>query len=135
MSENIGLDPLLLSHKNAAESLSLSAALENNIPVLAFTTTRWNRLQSNSPNNDRPYPTTSDCIKFALQHPGVEIVIHSARDEAELDDAILPLLSASATKQSAWLSADEYDQWRIYGNDEVKWNDDDSFDEYPEESI
>jgi aryl-alcohol dehydrogenase-like predicted oxidoreductase len=124
-----------MSHKNAAESLSLSAALENNIPVLAFTTTRWNRLQSNSPNNDRPYPTTSDCIKFALQHPGVEIVIHSARDEEELDDAILPLLSASATKQSAWLSEDEYDQWRIHGNDEVKWNDDDSFDEYPEESI
>ena len=61
-------------------------------------------------------------------------MIHSARDEDELNDAILPLIS-TASKQSIWLSEDEYDLWRMYGNDEVKWNEDDSFDEYPGESI
>jgi len=124
-----------MSHRNAAESISLPKALDNNIPVLAFTTTRWNRLQSNPPtDNTNSYPTTSDCIKFALQHPAIDIVIHSARDDDELDESILPLIS-TASKQSTWLSEDEYDLWRAYGNDEVKWNEDDSFDEYPEESI
>ena len=124
-----------MSHRNAAESISLPKALDNNIPVLAFTTTRWNRLQNNPrTDNTNSYPTTSDCIKFALQHPAIDIVIHSARDEDELDDAILPLIS-TGSKQSTWLSEDEYIGWRMYGNDEVKWNKDDSFDEYPEESI
>jgi len=108
-----------MSHRNAAELISLPKALDNNIPVLAFTTTRWNRLQNNPPtdNTNPPYPTTSDCIKFALQHPAIDIVIHSARDDDELDDAILPLIS-TASKQSTWSSEDEYNGWRMYGNDE-----------------
>lgn len=62
-------------------------------------------------------------------------MIHSARDDEELDDSILPLIFTVTSKQSTWLSEDEYNGWRTYGDDEIKWNEDDSFDEYPEESI
>ena len=83
-----------LSHRVAAESLSLPKALEKNIPVLAFTTTRWNRLQSDPPMVADSLPSTSDCLKFALHHPAVEIVLHSARDYGnELDEALPPLFS------------------------------------------
>ena len=137
-SDTPAFDALMLrynmSHKNAAESLSLPSAIQNNVPILAFTTTRWNRLQSDPPTNTGPYPTTADCLKFALQHSAVDIVLHSARDEKELDDAILPLLSCSTSEQPNWLSTNEYEQWRTYGSDENEWNEDDCFDEYPEES-
>ena len=155
-----------LSHKRAAETLSLPNALGNEIPVIAFTTTRWNRLQSHNDDDDNdeycdedaldngvqkkintasPTTTTSDCLKFALRHPAVEIVLHSARDEEELAEALLPLIATTAncaastlssmpgSKESlGWLSEEENHRLRLYGNDELHWNDD-GFDEYPEE--
>lgn len=127
-----------MSHKVAAESVSLPIALGHNIPVLAFTTTRWNRLQSDpapGATTTDSLPTTSDCIKFALQHPAIELVLHSARDEEELDEAMLPLFSCSSSRQSSWLPRDQYEHWRDYGDDEMKWNEDDEFDEYPEEMV
>mmetsp|Transcript_15681 Transcript_15681/g.33759 ORF Transcript_15681/g.33759 Transcript_15681/m.33759 type:complete len:168 (+) Transcript_15681:878-1381(+) len=143
--ETPAFDALMLrysmSHRNAAESLSFPKAMENNIPVLAFTTTRWNRLQSDPPPStmmmDGFRPTTSECLKFALHHPAVEVVLHSARDEEELDEALLPLLSSSlaTSKRTGWLSEEECEQWRVYGSDEARWNEDDAFDEYPEESM
>ena len=142
------LDALMLrynmAHRSAAECLSLPAALENGIPVVAFTTTRWNRLQEVSADIPSGHlsqirPTTADCIKFALNHPSVEIVLHSARDDEELMEAMLPIISkssqssASVEKMTDWLSEDELRLWRAYGNDEVAWNAGDGFDEYPDE--
>ncbi|KAL7438133.1 hypothetical protein ACHAXM_006071, partial [Skeletonema potamos] len=119
------LDAIMLrynmSHRKAAETISFPEALSKNIPVLAFTTTRWNRLQRASPAIN-----TADCLTFALQHPAVEVVIHSARDEDELDDALLALFSSS--DRSHWMPDSN-----VFG-DEMAWNDD-SYDEYPDESI
>ena len=63
-----------MSHKVAAESLSLPRALENGVPVVAFTTTRWNRLlqqrcPTTSENKDDDARddvaiTSADCIEF-----------------------------------------------------------------------
>lgn len=122
-----------MSHRNAAEAISLPKARENGIPVLAFTTTRWNRLQSDPPFATEYCPNTADCIKFGLQNEQIEVVLHSARDENELDEALLPLFASAG--QPNWLSKEENERWRAYGNDEGLWNEDDSFDEYPDESI
>mmetsp|Transcript_9892 Transcript_9892/g.19220 ORF Transcript_9892/g.19220 Transcript_9892/m.19220 type:complete len:484 (-) Transcript_9892:34-1485(-) len=138
-----------LSHKAAAESLSLPCALRYDIPVLAFTTTRWNRLQKDVSIS------SSDCVKFALQHPAVEVVLHSARDEKELEETLFPLMMAASSSSSSsstalndgsgssngcctnsmtWISEEEYERLRLYGNEEMEWNQDDGFDEYPEET-
>jgi aryl-alcohol dehydrogenase-like predicted oxidoreductase len=89
------LDAIMLrynmSHKRAAETISFPQALKKNIPVIAFTTTRWNRLQRKA----SPTINTADCLKFALKHPAVEVVLHSARDEDELNNALSPLFSCS----------------------------------------
>ena len=122
-----------LSHKNAAESVSFPYAVQNGVPVIAFTTTRWNRLLRNDPcvkNNESVPPSPADCIKFALRHTAVEIVLHSARDEEELENTLQTLISSPLH----WETDEEYNSWRKYGEDEVAWNVDDDFDEYPNES-
>lgn len=133
LASGSNLDALMLrynmNHKKAAETISFPEAINRNIPVLAFTTTRWNRLQRNS----SPTVTTSDCIKFALNHQAVEVVLHSARDEDELEDALLPLFLCP--DQCQWMSESKNDDLRTYyGGDEIDWNDD-GFDEYPDESV
>ncbi|KAK1746981.1 putative glucosidase 2 beta subunit-like protein [Skeletonema marinoi] len=49
LSGAASLDAIMLrynmSHRKAAETISFPKALESNIPVLAFTTTRWNRFK------------------------------------------------------------------------------------------
>ena len=51
----------------------------------------------------------------------MEIVLHSARNEAELEEALRGLRD---------IPAEEVSKWRKYGD--LDWNDD-GFDEYPEE--
>ncbi|CAM9324700.1 unnamed protein product, partial [Heterosigma akashiwo] len=119
-----------MSHKDAAERLSFPAARENGKAVIAFTSTRWNRLQEGIQNNSQWNkdfaPTSADCLSFVFgskASPPVEAVLHSARDEDEL------LCSLSEFKM---LSLDEENKWRDYGKIFEELNED-NFDEYPEE--
>jgi len=117
-----------MSHKDAAKAISLPAAIKNKKPVMAFTTTRWNALQRghddwNGSSDKLSPPTTAECLSYALaSSPSVEIVLHSARDEEELLDAIGNL--------STNMPDLDLQKWEKYGN--LDWNDD-GFDEYPEE--
>jgi len=67
------LDAIMLrynmAHATAAEALSFPVCSLRSLPVLAFTTTRWNRLQEGHPDwpTDKPVPTTPDCLEFALR--------------------------------------------------------------------
>ena len=116
-----------MSHKDAAEKLSLPAARNYQKPVIAFTTTRWNRLQQQQEESQQDVPPTSaDCLSFVFgTTPPVEAVLHSARNEEEL------LESFSGLRQ---LSKKEELKWRNYGTKFEELNDDD-FDEYPEERV
>lgn len=124
------LDGLMLrynpSHKDAAEAASLPAALYYDIPVIAFTTTRWNRLQEGRADWEYVTPDAADCLRFALHHPAVEAVLHSARDEEDLSGSLGGLLERDA------LTEVEEATWRMYGD--LAWNDD-AFDDYPEEKF
>lgn len=129
------LDAMMLrynmAHRSAAERISFPACSKADIPVLAFTTTRWNRLQDGHPDADASMrtPTTPQCLSFALASRTtpwpVEIALHSARDSNELEEAMACLSRNSAITQK------EDKDWREYGD--LKWNDIDGFDEYPEE--
>lgn len=133
------LDTLMLrygmSHKEAAEKLSLPAAKENGKSVICFTSTRWNSLQSGLGDNQHIFgsddiPTSADCLSFVFssrQSPPVEFVLHSARDEGEL-------LECMRGMKMGFSSSDEEMKWRAYGKIFEDRNDDD-FDEYPEERL
>lgn len=123
-----GLDALFLrynmAHREAAESLSFAAAARNGVPVVAFTSTRWNALQNGHADWDegRP-PTTGDCLSFAASTSSVvEVVLHSARDEDELREAVHGFRTDMPTE--------EVRTWTRYG--QLDWNQD-GFDEYPKE--
>ena len=112
-----------LAHKDAAEEVTFPAARENSKPVIAFTTTRWNDLQEGGPNA----PTTAECLSFALgkqASPPVEAVLHSARDEDELREAMEGIQMG--------LGEEDETRLRLYG-ESIEAANEDFFDEYPEE--
>ena len=54
-----------MAHKTA-EREAFPACVKAGTPVLAFTTTRWNTLQSGHKGWDDEPPSTADCISYAL---------------------------------------------------------------------
>jgi predicted aldo/keto reductase-like oxidoreductase len=57
--------------------------------VVAFTATRWGTLVQPrfTPQGERT-PTASDCYRFALSHPTVDVCLSGPRNAAELDEAL-----------------------------------------------
>lgn len=60
--------------------------------VIAYTATRWGNLVDPRlmPRNERP-PRGSDCYRFALTSPHVDMVLAGPKDTAELDEALAAL--------------------------------------------
>lgn len=131
------LDAMMLrynmAHKSAAERISFPVCSDAEIPVMAFTTTRWNRLQAGHSDWKNDPPTSSECISFALSSHSnespepwpVQVVLHSARTTEELKEAM------GCLSQPFPMTEKEKSQWKNYGD--LEWNDMDGFDEYPEE--
>lgn len=60
--------------------------------VVSYTATRWGGLLN--PRllpADEPAPRGSDCYRFALTHPDVDVVLCGPKNRAELDEALLAL--------------------------------------------
>jgi aryl-alcohol dehydrogenase-like predicted oxidoreductase len=60
--------------------------------VVAYTATRWGELLDprHTPDGDRT-PRASDCYRFALTHPAVDLVLSGPKDGAQLDEAMSAL--------------------------------------------
>jgi aryl-alcohol dehydrogenase-like predicted oxidoreductase len=60
--------------------------------VVAYTATRWGNLMdpSKAPRGEK-VPRASDCYRFALTNPAVDVVIAGPADGAELDEAMAAL--------------------------------------------
>jgi aryl-alcohol dehydrogenase-like predicted oxidoreductase len=60
--------------------------------VVAYTATRWGSLLSGKAAIDgRPAPQATDCYRFALDHPAVDMALCGPKDRAELDSALAAL--------------------------------------------
>jgi aryl-alcohol dehydrogenase-like predicted oxidoreductase len=60
--------------------------------VVAYTATRWGGLLNPALlPKDEPAPRGSDCYRFALTHPDVDVVLCGPKDRAELDEALTAL--------------------------------------------
>ena len=69
-----------------AEWRLFPVALARDVPVVAFTTTRWNSLQKGHPRWDGDPPSTATCMRWAEAHPAVQVVLNSAPDVAYLGE-------------------------------------------------
>jgi aryl-alcohol dehydrogenase-like predicted oxidoreductase len=75
------------------------------VGVLAFTATRWGTLLDPKylPAGE-PAPRASDCYRFALTSPNVDVCLAGPRDESELDEALAAMARGSMDEEElAWM--------------------------------
>ena len=97
-----------MAHRKA-EAAVLPAALKANIPVVAFTATRWASLLQGHADWPHPLPTAADCYRMALHQPAIRVVLTAPKTQAELTEN-LSVLKAPP------LSSQEVSHWQAYGD-------------------
>ena len=96
-----------MAHRGA-EELVLPAALNAEIPVVAFTCTRWGSLLKGHQDWDGPVPTAAECYQYVLHHPAVHIALTAPATRAELAETLIALKDADHLPQNLPL-------WEAYG--------------------
>ena len=73
--------------------------------IVAYTATRWGGLvDPRLVPPGEPVPRASDCYRFALAHPAVDLVLAGPRNGAELDEALAALdRGPMAADEIAWM--------------------------------
>lgn len=97
-----------MAHRKAEATL-LPAAQVTQIPVIAFTCTRWGTLLQGHPQWQSPPPTAAECYRYALHHPAVHLALMSPANQQQLQQNLSVLAEPK-------LSPAEIDHWRTYGD-------------------
>ena len=97
-----------MAHRKAEENV-LPAAFQAEIPVVAFTCTRWGSLLEGHPNWGHEPPTAADCYRYALHNQAVSLALTAPQSPEELAENLSVLDGFS-------LSSSEVDHWRKYGD-------------------
>ncbi|MGH7804492.1 MAG: hypothetical protein ACREQJ_09090 [Candidatus Binatia bacterium] len=73
--------------------------------VVAYTATRWgDLLQPALMPAGEPVPRASDCYRFALSHPAVDVVASGPADRAQLDEALATIERGPMSEDElAWM--------------------------------
>jgi aryl-alcohol dehydrogenase-like predicted oxidoreductase len=92
-----------MAHRKAAREV-FPAAVKARTPIVAFTATRWGTLLEPNAGWPGPPPTASDCYRYCLAQPAVQVVLTAPRSLAELKQNLdvlrLPLMSKQ--QQGQW---------------------------------
>ena len=89
-----------------AEWRLFPVARTRDVPIIAFTSTRWNSLQKGHPQWPDAPPSTATCMRWAAAHPAVQVVLNSAPDAAYLSEWTDELSDATSC---------DVEKWRAYG--------------------
>jgi predicted aldo/keto reductase-like oxidoreductase len=102
-----------MAHRKAEQDV-LPAAQSAEIPVIAFTCTRWGSLLGGHPNWKGKIPTAADCYRYALQEKAVKMALTAPQTLAQLDENLKVLKNSelSLAEKSLWQSYGDL----IYGN-------------------
>jgi aryl-alcohol dehydrogenase-like predicted oxidoreductase len=96
-----------MAHRGAEEQV-LPAALNAEIPVVAFTCTRWGSLLSGHQDWDGPVPTAANCYQYVLHHPAVHMALTAPTTRAQLEENLIALKGTEHLSQNLPL-------WEAYG--------------------
>jgi aryl-alcohol dehydrogenase-like predicted oxidoreductase len=92
-----------MAHRKATVEV-FPAAAKARTPIVAFTATRWGTLLE--PHADWPGlpPTASDCYRYCLAQPSVQVVLTAPRSLAELEQNldVLELPAMSKLERGQW---------------------------------
>ena len=96
------------AHPGAETEVFPKLGLDTDKPspaVIAYTATRWGDLINPAliPEGE-PVPRASDCYRFALSHPSVQVCIAGPKDRSELDEALRALeRGPMSADELAWM--------------------------------
>lgn len=97
-----------MAHRKAEETV-FPAAVAADIPVVAFTSTRWGKLLEGHPGWPAAPPTAADCYRFGLSQPAIRLVLTAAKICQQLE-ANLAVLTAPPMAES------EAQHWQQFGD-------------------
>lgn len=97
-----------MAHRKVEEDV-LPAAFQAEIPVVAFTCTRWGSLLKGHPDWEREAPTAADCYRYALYNQAVTLALSAPQSPEQLTENLSVFDAAS-------LSPNEVSNWRKYGD-------------------
>ncbi len=109
--ENKACDVLMLRYNMAHRKIEddvLPAAYSSDIPVIAFTCTRWGTLLAFHPNWHSYPPSAADCYRYALHNQAVNVALTAPQSVSQLEEN-LSVLNAPP------LSREEVQHWQSYG--------------------
>jgi aryl-alcohol dehydrogenase-like predicted oxidoreductase len=92
-----------MAHRKAAREV-FPVAVKARTPIVAFTATRWGMLLEPYADWPGPSPTASDCYRYCLAQPSVQVVLTAPRTLAELEQNldVLELPPMSKQKRRQW---------------------------------
>jgi aryl-alcohol dehydrogenase-like predicted oxidoreductase len=92
-----------MAHRKAAQEVFLAAA-KARTPIVAFTATRWGTLLEPYADWPGPLPTASDCYRYCLAQPAVQVVLTAPGSLAELEQNlnVLELPPMNKTQCRHW---------------------------------
>ena len=96
-----------MAHRGAEEQV-LPAAFKAEVPVVAFTCTRWGSLLAGHQDWEGPVPTAAECYQYVLHHPAVHIALTAPTTPAQLQENLPALERTEQLSQSLPL-------WEAYG--------------------
>lgn len=106
--EDPAIDALMLRYNAAhpgAEREVFPLLSRRRPGVVAFTATRWGTLLDRAlvPAGE-PLPRASDCYRFALGNPNVDVCLAGPKDERELDEALMAIERGPLdSDEEAWM--------------------------------
>ena len=108
------MDLLMVRYNMAhvkAEKTVFPLAVLREVPIVAFTSTRWNSLQKGHPDWQESPPAVADCMRFAAHPKAVGLVLNSPHNVDQLDAWVRGIAEAGGEG----MTAAEVKRWREYG--------------------
>jgi aryl-alcohol dehydrogenase-like predicted oxidoreductase len=97
-----------MAHRKSEVSV-LARAEAADVPVVAFTCTRWGSLLRDHPGWSGNPPTPADCYQFAFSHPAIDLALTAPCSIRELEENVEALKRGD-------MSEAERDAWCAYGD-------------------
>ena len=97
-----------MAHRGSEEEV-LPRAEELGIPVVAFTCTRWGTLLDGHNAWEKQTPGASDCYRFVLNNPAVQIALNAPATDIELSENLSEFTNGLEASES------QIEEWEAYG--------------------
>ena len=111
-----------MAHRKAEKDV-FPAAIEADIPAIAFTCTRWGALLKGYKGWQDRIPTAADCYRYALSNKAISLALTSPQTLAELEEnlQVLDRFQLTETEKTLWRSYGDLIYGKGQDSFETQW--------------